>query len=135
MTWPKVTERPFPSQHLGERHFAELRVSPEAQATYAALVPDSSFSPGSLIVETSIDAKTSARGPVLALERTESDWRYWLLDARGVPQQADTAACAACHAAAPSAPLFGAPRPAAVPAATSSFPAEPATAPAVPPAR
>lgn len=130
MTWPKVTERPFPSQHLAERHDAELRVSPDAQASYAALVPDSSFPTGSLIVETLFDAKSKAPGPILALERTEGDWRYWVLDAQGVPQPNEAAgACAACHAAAPSAPLFGAPRPTSAPAAATSFPSDPPPAP------
>jgi hypothetical protein len=140
MTWAPITEQPFTSQHLGERHLAELRVSPEAQPIYAALVPDSSFAQGSLVVETLVDPKTNARGPILALERTESDWRYWVLDARGVPEpNHSAAACAGCHAAAPAAPLFGAPRPAPpAPAATAGFPVPTTPAPSAsppPPAR
>jgi hypothetical protein len=114
MTWPVMTERPFVSEHLGERHLAELRVTPEALPIYAALVPDSGFAEGSLIIESLINEKTGARGPIFALERTASDWRYWALESNGVPQAAErTAGCPGCHAAAPGAPLFGLPRAAA----------------------
>ncbi len=110
MAWPALTPRPFVSQHLGERHLAVLRVSPEAQPTYQALVPDSSFGPGTLFIESLSVEATGAPGPVLALERTESDWRYWLLRPDGtVDREARPSECAPCHAAAPAAPLFGLP--------------------------
>lgn len=110
MAWAPLTAKPFVSQHLGERHLAVLRVSPEAQPTYQALVPDSSFAPGTLFIESLSVEATGAPGPVLALERTESDWRYWLLHADGsVQREARPGECAPCHAAAPAAPLFGVP--------------------------
>ena len=111
MSWTPITPRPFVSQHLGEPHLAELRVSPEAQAAYLALVPESSFGAGTVIVESLRNEKTGAPGPVLALERTESEWRYWRLGPAGNLEQADaSAACVRCHAAAPATPLFGLPR-------------------------
>jgi hypothetical protein len=123
MTWAPVSARPFVSQHLGERHLAELRVNPEAQATYASLVPESSFAVGTVILETLRSEKTGAAGPVLALERTENDWRYWQLGPAGNLEHADAAlACAGCHAAAPAAPLFGPPREA-VPEPMTAVPA------------
>jgi hypothetical protein len=145
MAWSPVNERPFRSQHLGERHLAELRVSPEAQPAYAALVPESSFGVGTLIVESLLDEKTGERGPVLALERTETEWRYWVLGPKGHVDSADSsAACARCHAAAPAAPLFGlqraaldAPPSAATPVGspgTTPVPGTPSVPPTPPPA-
>ena len=130
MAWAPVTQQPFVSEHFGERHLAEVRVNPEAQATYAALVPESSFATGTVIVETLRNEKTGAPGPVLALERTESDWRYWRLGTAGNLEHADaSAACARCHAAAPAAPLFGLPRTSAPQAAPSQAAPSPAVSP------
>jgi len=110
--WEAATPEPIRSEHLGRPHVAQVRLSPEARATYLGLVADD-YPVGSVILEVLREVDTNRPGPVLALERTEAEWRYWVLDTEGRPDPAHAESlelCARCHAAAPSAPVFGLPR-------------------------
>jgi hypothetical protein len=107
-----VGEAPLLSAHLGRQQRAEIRVSPRARESYLALVADTQFAPGTWLVELLTDARTGAKGPILALERRADGWAYWELDAQGRARaQGALAFCAGCHAGAPAAPVFGLPRP------------------------
>jgi hypothetical protein len=93
-------------------HRAELRVNPEARASYLGLVTDTRFPDGTFLVEFLKDARTSASGPILAMERRAGAWSYWQLDPKGrVQAEGALPLCAGCHAGAPAAPVFGLPRP------------------------
>jgi len=90
-----------------------VRLSPAAHAVYLGLVADADFPVGSVILEVLREEGTNLPGPVLALERTEADWVYQVLDTEGRPDPAHAASlelCPRCHAAAPAAPIFGLPR-------------------------
>lgn len=105
-TLPRVPGEPFRSRHFDGSALAEIRVNAEADARYRALVADTRFDDGTLIVETLSDAHGS---PVafLALERRPDGWRFSELDAGGVPRPFDEALCRGCHAGALAAPVFG----------------------------
>jgi hypothetical protein len=101
----------LPSAHLGRPHRAQIRVNPEARATYLDLVRDSEFAEGTWLVESLRDARTGQTGPTLALERRAQNWRYWQLDATGVVQaEGALPFCASCHVGALAPPVFGLPR-------------------------
>jgi hypothetical protein len=110
LTWPRVTDGPEPSAHLETPHLAEIQVNPEALETYRTLVVDTKFPPGTVLVERLRDARTGRLGAILALERgpTADDWRYWALDSQGqLEPDVSLELCAACHAGALAAPVFG----------------------------
>jgi hypothetical protein len=109
--WPLASEAAVPSAHLGRAQRAQVRVNPEASEAYRALVADTAFADGTLLVEFLSDAKTGESGPVFALERRAGSWTFWELDAQGRVQEAGALPfCAGCHAGAPAAPVFGLPR-------------------------
>jgi hypothetical protein len=86
-------------------------VSPAAEAAYRDAGPETHFEAGSWIVEWLRQRDSGQHGPIFALERTANDWRFWMLRADGtVERSANLELCAACHAAAPAAPIFGLPR-------------------------
>ncbi len=109
-TLPRVASEPFRSQHFDGSHLAEIRVNAEAEARYRALVTDTRFDDGTLIVETLRDRSGTAVA-LLALERRADGWRFSELDPDGVPRSIDESLCRGCHAGAESPPVFGPARP------------------------
>ena len=108
--WPIVSEPGFVSEHEARTARAQVRVSPAATGEYRALGQDSTFAPGSILMETLQRADGRAT-QILALERRAEDWLYWVLDHRGTPLVAgQPLTCRACHSAAVAAPVFGLPR-------------------------
>lgn len=97
----------FRSQHFDATHFAEVRVNSEAKPLYDALVTDTRFSKGTLIVEALSRTDHTAPDAFLALELSADGWRFVQLDAGGVPTTFDDAPCRGCHAGATSPPVFG----------------------------
>jgi hypothetical protein len=113
-SWPRANGRRFTSLgHYFGRFDAEIRVRPSAERTYASGSPTARYAIGDAVIE-QLYARTAegTPGPVLAMEKGESGWRYLELDASGNVLRADAALapCAGCHAhAAPQDALFGVP--------------------------
>jgi hypothetical protein len=111
LTWPKATEAPLLSAHMGTPHIAEIHVNPEALEAYRNLVGDTLFAEGTWFVERLRHADTGRSGPILALERTPKEWRFWVLDPQGrLDPEVSLDFCAGCHAGALAPPVFGLPR-------------------------
>lgn len=110
-SWPLVTAEAILSQHLGEPHLAEIRVSPEARQAYLELGAETTLPEGTWIVQWLRHARNGKRGPIFALERKSAGWEFWVLDPNGTVQRSGALEpCTGCHAAAPAPPVFGLPR-------------------------
>ena len=83
LEWPPVTSEPVRSAHFVKPQLAEIRVSPEARATYIALAVDSELPIGTRIVATHRDASSGKPGPILAVTRTAQGWEFAELDSAG----------------------------------------------------
>lgn len=108
LQWPAVTSEPLRSAHFAKTQLAEIRVNPEARATYIALTVDTELPIGTRIVESHRDAVTGKPGPILAVVRTPQGWEFSLLDSTGraLGDQAPSY-CAGCHEGARAVPIFG----------------------------
>ncbi|HET9930389.1 MAG TPA: hypothetical protein VFQ35_06875 [Polyangiaceae bacterium] len=105
-TSSRVQAEPFRSRHFEGNLLAELRVNAEAEAAYRALVMDTRFEAGTLLVETLL-GRDGAPAALLALERRAEGWAFSEVDPEGVPLPFDESLCRGCHAGALAAPVFG----------------------------
>jgi hypothetical protein len=104
--WPAASTAPFTSRGHQPEQLVEVRVSEPARASYAALVTDTVFPEGAVLVEL-----TRGTGHSYAMRKTGGTWSYIELDARGaVLANGSLPLCIACHAQAPADRVFGPPR-------------------------
>ena len=87
----------------------DVRANDAARTSYAALVPDTVFPDGSVLLE---QAHGALGGPGYAMRKQSGQWSYLELSARGaVVASGALALCAGCHAQARSDGVFGLPHP------------------------
>lgn len=105
--WPAVSAAPFTSRGHQPEQSVEVRVNELAHASYTALVTDTVFPEGSLLVEL-----PSGPGHGYAMRKASGVWSYFELDAKGGLLASGTplALCDGCHAQAPADHVFGPPR-------------------------
>lgn len=86
---------------------ADVRVNDAASSSYRALVTDTVFPDGAVLVEL---ARTGT-GHGYAMRKMSGNWSYFELDAQGaVLASGSLTLCAGCHAQAPADHVFGLPR-------------------------
>lgn len=89
---------------------ATVRVSPDARASYLALVTDTVFPDGTVIAMFHQSADGSERGAVYAMEKTANAWTFLVLDADGGKRSENLEVCALCHKGGVADRVFGLPR-------------------------
>jgi hypothetical protein len=110
-SWPAVNDEPFATRgHLVKPSHAIVRVSPEARASYVALVTDTVFPDGSLIAMFHQSADGAERGPVYAMEKKSNAWTFFALEPGGAQRSENLEVCALCHKGAVADRVFGLPR-------------------------
>src|SRR4051812_7652283 len=106
--WPAANAAPFTSRGHQPEQSVEVRVNDAARTSYGALVTDTVFPEGSVLVELS-----QGGGHSYAMRKTRGVWSYFELDAKGrLLASGALTLCAGCHAQAPADRIFGPPRPA-----------------------
>ena len=105
--WAPTSAAPFTSQGHLPASPVDVRVNATASASYAALVTDTVFPEGSVLLELS----HSLDGHGYAMRKANGAWSYFELDAQGgVLASGALSLCAGCHAQAPADHVFGLPR-------------------------
>lgn len=107
-SWPAISGAPFVSRGHPPAGSVEVHVSPESQAAYVGLVPDTVFAEGALLTELSAHPGS---GPSYAMRKMAGKWAFFELDSAGaLVASGQLALCAGCHAEAPGDGVFGLPR-------------------------
>jgi hypothetical protein len=105
--WPTANGAPFNSRGHEPEQQVDVRVNEVARSSYAALVTDTVFPEGSLLLEQA----HRHDGLGYAMHKRGGQWSFIQLDARGaVLASGALAVCAGCHAQAPADQVFGLPR-------------------------
>jgi hypothetical protein len=105
--WPPMNAAAFTSRGHRPEQSVDIRVSPESRATYSALVSDSVFSDGSILVELS----HTGEGHGYGMRKAAGNWTFYELNAQGgLLASGALPLCAGCHAQAPADSVFGLPR-------------------------
>ena len=105
--WAPTSTSPFTSQGHLPASQVDVRVNPAGRPLYAALVTDTVFPDGSVLLELS----HSLGGHGYAMRKANGAWSYFELDAKGgVLASGALSLCAGCHAQAPADHVFGLPR-------------------------
>ncbi|MEP7049971.1 MAG: hypothetical protein ABJB12_06440 [Pseudomonadota bacterium] len=108
-TWPLANGTPFTSRGHQPEQQVDVRANEVARQSYAALVTDSVFPEGSVLLEQAHSASGGGLG--YAMRKSSGRWSFIQLDARGgVLASGALALCAGCHAQAPADHVFGLPR-------------------------
>ena len=89
----------------------DKRVTATARDAYVSLVTDSTLPADTTVAMTHLQAADQGSGPTYVMERRAGEWRYLVLDARGLIEREGAPECAGCHAGAVAEGLFGLPRP------------------------
>jgi len=111
--WPTVGEAFANLGHAGAGTLALVRVSPDARATYEALVRDSTMPDGTVVALFHGVGSGHDPGAVYVMEKAGGAWSFRLLTPRGVIVEGAASRCAACHEGGVGDSLFGLPRAAA----------------------
>lgn len=105
--WPTANHAPFRSRGHQPEQQVDVRVNEIARSSYAALVTDTVFPDGSVLLEQA----HADDGLGYAMRKADGRWNFFQLDARGaVVARGPLALCAGCHAQAPADYVFGLPR-------------------------
>ena len=107
-TWPVSNGAPFAARGHQPEQQVDVRANDLARPAYAALVADSVFPDGSVLLE---QPHSSAKGGFsYAMRKQAMRWSFVQLDATGgVLASGALALCAGCHAQAPADQVFGLP--------------------------
>jgi hypothetical protein len=98
---------PFTSRGHQPELRVDVHVNPESRSSYSALVADTVFPDGSVLVE--LSHVNPGRG--LGMQKTHGIWSFLELDAKGgVVESGALPLCVGCHAEAPADSVFGLPR-------------------------
>jgi len=107
--WPAANDAPFTSRGHQPEQQVDVRVNDIARSTYGALVSDTVFPDGSVLVE--LPHAGTGSGASYAMRKEGGHWSYFQLDWRGgVLATGVLSLCAGCHAQAPADRVFGPPR-------------------------
>ena len=108
-SWPPANSAPFPSRGHEPAQQVDVRANELARPSYAALVTDTVFPDGSVLLEQAHSSSTS--GFSYAMRKEAGQWGFFQLDAHGgVLASGTLTLCAGCHAQAPADHVFGLPR-------------------------
>ena len=109
LRWPAVNDAPFTSRGHEPEQQVDVRVNEVARPAYTALVADTLFPEGSLLVELPHDRAGAGSG--YAMRKQDGHWSYLLLDPQGGVQASGALPlCSGCHGQAPADQVFGLPR-------------------------
>jgi hypothetical protein len=107
--WAPANSGPFTARGHQPEQQVDVHVNELARAAYVALVADTVFPDGSVLVELAHSAASPGNG--YAMRKAGGQWTYLELDPRGgVLASGVLALCAGCHAQAPADRVFGLPR-------------------------
>ncbi|MEO7036517.1 MAG: hypothetical protein ABI548_21410 [Polyangiaceae bacterium] len=108
-SWPVSNPAPFTSRGHQPEQQVDVRANELARPGYAALVADTVFPDGSVLLEQAHSRTNGGLG--YAMRKQDQRWSFVQLDARGgVLESGALALCAGCHAQAPADQVFGLPR-------------------------
>jgi hypothetical protein len=111
-TWPAVNERPFLSEGHGLRNsLATVRANASAREPYEKLGPATVLPPGSVLVESLVDPRSSRAAELYVMEKLSSGtWRFFVVSHAGTTnERTGIKLCQRCHAEAVADSLFGVP--------------------------
>jgi hypothetical protein len=107
--WPAANSTPFASRGHQPEQQVDVRTNDLARPSYAALVTDTVFPDGSVLLEQAHAIASGGFG--YAMRKESGHWTFLQLDARGAVLASGTLAlCVGCHAQAPADHVFGLPR-------------------------